>query len=161
MTGFDVRPATVDDADGIARVHIQAWRETYARLLVPGELDDLEFEPRAHRWAGLIAGEDVEVRVATLGEQVIGWASTGAGRGRDAPRPFELEGMYVLARHHGSGVGQRLLDAAIGDAPAFLWVADDNPRATAFYYRNGFTFDGARQTRPLVRTPIDVVRMVR
>jgi len=40
-------------------------------------------------------------------------------------------------------------------------VADDNPRATAFYHRNGFEFDGARQTHPLVRTPIEVVRMVR
>jgi hypothetical protein len=30
-----------------------------------------------------------------------------------------------------------LLDAAVGSAPAFLWVAVDNPRAHAFYARNG------------------------
>lgn len=161
MSEVQVRPAVLADAAGIAEVHVLAWRETYSRLLVPGELDDLEVEPRAQRWAALIAADDVEVWVATLGGRVIGWASTGRGRGRDAPRALELEGIYVLAAHHGSAVGQHLLDAAIGDAPAFLWVADDKPRATAFYHRNGFAFDGARQTHPLVRTPIDVLRMVR
>jgi hypothetical protein len=38
-----------------------------------------------------------------------------------------------------------LLDAAIGDRPASLWVLDDNPRAREFYRRNGFAPDGAEK----------------
>ena len=165
VSGFVVRRASAEDAAGIARVHVVTWQQTYAPLVEPGELDDLPIEPRTARWAELIAGDQVEVWVAQDGDDVIGWASAGAGRGRDAPRDreleLELEGLYLLESHHGSGAGQALLDAAIGGSPAFLWVADRNPRATAFYRRNGFMFDGARQTHPLVHTPIDVLRMVR
>jgi RimJ/RimL family protein N-acetyltransferase len=54
-----------------------------------------------------------------------------------------------------------LRDAAIGDAPAYLFVADDNPRATRFYERNGFEFDGTTEEFAFVRTPIVSRRMVR
>ena len=67
----------------------------------------------------------------------------------------------MIADFHGTGAGQRLLDAAIGDAPAFLFVADRNPRAVRFYERNGFEFDGASESYPLIRTPIVSLRMVR
>ncbi|MCB5275771.1 hypothetical protein BJG92_03324 [Arthrobacter sp. SO5] len=40
-----------------------------------------------------------------------------------------------------------------------LWVAKDNPRAVAFYRRNGFEFDGAEQTDPAPK--IVDARMVR
>ena len=68
--------------------------------------------------------------------------------------------LYLLAAHHGSGLGQRLLDAAIGDGPAFLWVAEDNPRARAFYSRNGFRWDGLQRTEPGFED-MAVVRLVR
>lgn len=45
-------------------------------------------------------------------------------------------------------MGQALLDETLGDGPAMLWVAKENPRATAFYLRNGFRFDGVEQIDP-------------
>jgi ribosomal protein S18 acetylase RimI-like enzyme len=91
----------------------------------------------------------------------VGFASAGTGREHEVVRPIELEAIYVLAEHHGTGAGQQLLDAAIGDSPAFLFVAEANPRATRFYERNGFAFDGEVECYPLVRTPIVSRRMVR
>lgn len=67
----------------------------------------------------------------------------------------------MLADHHGSGVGQALLDAAIGDAPAYLWRAADNARAAAFSARNGFVLDGTRTVQTFGTERIDAVRMVR
>ena len=61
---------------------------------------------------------------------------------------------------HGSGTGQALLDAAVGDRPAFLWTAEDNPRAQAFYRRNGFIADGARKIEPEWENLAEI-RMVR
>lgn len=156
-----VRPAVGADAAGIAHVHVQAWRETYAHLVPADTLAALDEAARAERWERLIAAETPEAWVATDGGAVIGWATTGHGHDEDAPRPLELEGIYVLASHHGSGAGQRLLDAAVGGHPAYLWVADDNPRARAFYTRNGFVPDGLRTRYPLAGTPVDVIRMVR
>ena len=81
--------------------------------------------------------------VAEVDGEIVGWANTSGGRDDDAPRDLELEGLYVLDAHHGTGVGQALLDASIGERPAYLWAIADNPRAHAFYRRNGFELDGA------------------
>jgi len=128
MTIPRVRPATIEDAHAIARVHMQAWR--------------------AAVWVAESDG-------------VIGFAGTGGGDHAERPRPLELGAIYVLAEYHGTGAGQAPLDAAIGDEPAFLFVARGNPRAIRFYERNGFVFDGASESYPLVRTPITSLRMVR
>ena len=82
------------------------------------------------------------------------------GACRDGPRDLELWGIYLLAEYHGSGIGQALLDAAVGDRPASLWVAEDNPRARAFYSRNGFEPDGGRRVEEEWEHMV-VVRLVR
>lgn len=91
------------------------------------------------------------------------------------PPARELSTLYVLRSHHGTGAGQALLDATIGavappapgsppapapaPAPVSLWVAEQNPRALAFYRRNGFRRDGAEKQDPGAPAITDV-RMV-
>jgi GNAT superfamily N-acetyltransferase len=154
-----VRQAVAGDARGIAAVHIQGWREAYAHLVPADSLAALSHEQRELRWAELIPAATPTVWVAADGSRVVGWAT--ASRGHGTPRDHELEGLYILASHYGSGAGQALLDAAIGTEPAFLWVAEDNPRARAFYARNRFVADGAAETHPLAGTPVRAIRMVR
>jgi ribosomal protein S18 acetylase RimI-like enzyme len=161
VTALVVRRAVVDDAAAIARVHIQAWRETYTRLVEPGELDGISVDARTKRWGDILGDTRSSVWVAELGDQAIGFATARSRREHDFPRAIELEAIYVLAEQHGTGAGQQLLDVAIGDSPAFLFVAQDNPRAQAFYRRNRFEFDGVTEAYPLVRTPIVSARMVR
>jgi ribosomal protein S18 acetylase RimI-like enzyme len=156
-----VRPAVPGDAAGIARVHLQAWRECYAHLLPAEALASLRQGPREAKWRDIIAAGTSELWVACTGAEVVGWASAGAGRDKDRPRSRELMGIYILAGSYGSGAGQRLLDAAVGDAGAYLWVADENPRAFAFYRRNGFAPDGATAVQELAGTPLRILRMVR
>jgi GNAT superfamily N-acetyltransferase len=130
--------------------------------LVPEEvLTRLSVDQRELRWAELIAAPTPRVWIAVDGGSVVGWGTSSVGHRSSAPRDLELEGIYLLASHYASGVGQRLLDAAIGDAPAFLWVADDNPRARAFYLRNRFRPDGASDVHSLAGIPVDAIRLVR
>jgi ribosomal protein S18 acetylase RimI-like enzyme len=157
----EVRRARGEDALGIARVHVQGWREAYSHLVPAESLAKLSVDQRMLRWSELIPAERPHIWVATDGDSVVGWASTSDGHSQDSPRDLELEGIYVLASHYGTGAGQQLLDAALGDAPAFLWVADDNPRARAFYARNGFHRDGTTKLGPLAGTEILEARLVR
>jgi L-amino acid N-acyltransferase YncA len=158
---LDVRAANVPDAHGIAVVHVEAWRETYAHVLPAQVLANLSVAQRAARWAERIAAPSPTVWVAVDGDLIVGWATSSSGHAADAPRDLELEGIYLRASHYGSGAGQALLDAALGSSPAFLWVAADNPRAHAFYARNGFTADGTTDTLPLGGVPVPVERLVR
>lgn len=98
--------------------------------------------------------------VAVADEQVVGLAWTAPSRDAPPVRELELVGLYLLADHHGTGLGQALLDAALGNQAASLWMAQDNPRARAFYARNGFTPDGAGKVEPSWENLIEV-RLVR
>ena len=158
--GFLIREATVDDTQGIASVHVTAWQETYGPLLPEGALDDLDVDARASRWAEIISGGKT-ILVAEDAPGIVAWATEGTGRDDDVPVARELEGIYALTRVHGSGVRQQLLDASIGDEPAYLWVLDGNDRAEAFYRRNGFRRDGAEREHLLAGHPRTTVRMVR
>lgn len=159
--GVRVRPAVVEDAHGIAVVHVQAWREAYARKLPSEILAGLEVEPRVPRWAAIIEDDVTDVHVAEIGGSIVGWATSSAGRDDDRPAARELEGIYLLRDVYGTGAGQQLLVAAIGDEPAYLWMLDDNPRAEAFYLRNGFERDGVERDQRMAGTIIHVIRMVR
>lgn len=156
-----MRAAVEADAPAIARVHVAAWREAYVRQLPAELLAGLDVERRAAAWETIISEGRTNVRVAEIDGQLIGWASAGAGRDADGPAPIELEGIYVLAAAYGIGLGQRLLDAAIGSSPAYLWVMADNPRAHAFYRRNGFVADGSIETQVIGGVPVEIVRLVR
>lgn len=160
-TDLTVRAAVLDDAAGIARVHIQAWRECYAHLLPADSLAGLEQGPREAGWRKILTAATSDIRVACRGTDIVGWASAGAGRDDDGPSPRELKGIYVLASQYGSGAGQLLLNAAVGSAGAYLWIAEENPRAFAFYQRNGFVPDGATGSHELIGTPVRILRMVR
>jgi GNAT superfamily N-acetyltransferase len=159
--GIEIRRAVASDAHGIAVVHVQGWREAYAHLIAADTLAKLSVAQRELRWNEIIANPDAPIWVAVDDERVIGWAGAATSRAENPPRRLELEGLYILASHYGSGAGQRLLEAAIGDEPAFLWVASDNPRARAFYARNGFVSDGVTDLHSLAGTPVEATRMVR
>jgi GNAT superfamily N-acetyltransferase len=75
----------------------------------------------------------------------VGFAQAVPSRDDPPVRSLELATLYLRAAQHGSGLGQALLDAAVGDRPTSLWVVEANARARRFYERNGFTADGARE----------------
>ena len=83
----------------------------------------------------------------------------GPARDEDAPTPLELGAIYVRAKWWGSGLGDRLLDVAIGKEPASLWLLEGNGRAKAFYRRHGFVEDGSRMDEEFFGVP--EIRMVR
>lgn len=139
-----IRPAVPEDAERIADIRVTGWRESYAHLLSPEFLAGIASNPERIR-VSIAAGTPVVV--AELRGEVVGFACASAPHEGevDPPRNLQLWFIYQYARAHGSGTGQALLDAAIGDRPAYLWTAEGNERAQAFYRRNGFVSDGARK----------------
>jgi GNAT superfamily N-acetyltransferase len=127
---------------------VACWREAYAHLLSPAFLDAMDVAARQAMWERAFASGAL-VHVAVVADEVVGFACAGPPIvDGESPTGLQLYAIYLRAAHHGTGAGQQLLDAAIGDRPAFLWVAEDNPRAHSFYRRNGFRPDGARMVEP-------------
>lgn len=161
---FTIREPQPHDAATTADLHVATWKEAYAHLLSDDYSSEEYAEGRHRMWHELLAHmrDDMTVRVAERDGAIIAFALTGSSSGPEtdeAPRDRMLYAIYVLSAHYGTGAGQAL-DAALGDAPAMLWVAKENPRAIAFYLRNGFQFDGVEQTDPHMPMITDV-RMLR
>lgn len=162
---FTIREPSPTDAPAIADLHVATWREAYSHLLPADYFSDAYVDGRHRMWRKVLGErrDDMIVRVAEVDGAIVGfaWAGPGMGlHGEDPPRDRSLYAIYVLASHYGTGVGQALLDEALGTGPAMLWVAKENPRAVAFYTRNGFRFDGTEQVDPYAPLIADA-RMLR
>lgn len=158
---FEVRRAEPADAPSMARFHVDTWRETYRGLMGDAVLDDPALlDWRERFWDAALTDPRYEqntVAVASHEGTLIGIAMSGPSPD-DADEPQQLYVLYAHAAFHGSGVGTALLDAVIDPtSSAALWVADPNPRAQAFYRKNGFVTDGAVKIEHDVRE----IRMVR
>lgn len=159
-----VRPAEPTDVEALARLHVETWAETYRVQLPDVFFGERALEHRRGFWATTLVERPSADHVIVAADEggLVGFGFSGPAVPDDdgAPTPRQLYALYVRASHHGLGVGQALIDAVVGDGPASLWVARDNPRARRFYERNGFVADG--HEKPDERVPTFwQIRMVR
>lgn len=165
-------PFTVDiprpgDAEALAAVHVRGWREAYAGLVPDFHWSDEALRRRKAMWEHTLATwTDPQIhqrlriaRDADAGHP-FGFVMIGTSRERDAPRPEELQSLYVVSDMYGSGAAQALVAELLGERPAYLWVADPNPRARRFYEKIGFRADGTSKTDPSLED-LREIRMVR
>jgi ribosomal protein S18 acetylase RimI-like enzyme len=149
-----------EDADELARLHVLVWQQAYAGLMPDDHLAGLDVSAFAERWRLRLAGElPGDTWVARDDEGLVAFASSGPGRDDDRPVELELYAINLLARAHGTGLADALMERAVGDRPAYLWVLDGNDRAMGFYRRHGFVDEGGRKPEP--DTGDVEVRMVR
>jgi GNAT superfamily N-acetyltransferase len=96
--------------------------------------------------------------LAVHDDRPIGFAVAGPSYDGE-PTAQQLFAIYAREAWWGSGVGQELFDRVVEPGPCCLWLLEDNPRARAFYSRNGFEADGARDRyQPLEAWMIRMVR---
>jgi ribosomal protein S18 acetylase RimI-like enzyme len=163
QNSFVVRTPVPTDADEIAGVHVQGWREAYSHLVPESFYGEAALLRRQKMWRSML-DEPLptahRVAVAEVNGRIVGFALAGETQDSDPARALQLFALYITQHHYGSGAGQALLDATLGTEPAQLWVAEDNPRARAFYRRNGFEQDGRRKVDADVNGLIEI-RLVR
>ena len=141
-----IRQAGYADLEAAARAKALSWAESL-RGVVPVEALVRQLEPEwlvrtADRWRALLDGGGCLWLVVGDDGDIAGVAYACIGRDDDGPTSLELAMMYLRKEAQGGGVADALLQTAIGDAPAYLWVLSGNDRAQAFYRRHGFTPEG-------------------
>ncbi|GAB5468700.1 MAG: GNAT family N-acetyltransferase [Rhodospirillales bacterium] len=154
-----LRKARPADAEGIAAVHVETWRTTYAGLIPDRYLLDLSPEIQAARWRRLIARpspKDETLVIDGGAEGILGFGSSGPARQAGAPARAEIYTLYVAGDRQGRGFGRALLTQLLrglhrrGFPDAFLWVLSGNP-ARFFYQALGGQRAG-RQDEPFAGT---------
>ncbi|WP_332646520.1 GNAT family N-acetyltransferase [Lysinibacillus sp. 54212] len=133
-----IRKAVLEDASGIAKVHVDSWRTTYKEILPADFLEKLTYSSREELWQNAIPVSDVFVAEDSSG-QIVGFATAGEERSDDYP-PYdgELYAIYILAEQQNQGIGKKLVQQAVeslkkaGKQSMLVLVLKDNP-AIHFY----------------------------
>ncbi len=134
-----VRPAASDDVPGIARVHLESWKTTYAGLMPADYLAALRLEDRERLWRANLEKPAGPILVAEEEGAVAGFAYGGPNRGGETAFAGELYAIYVLDRFQRRGLGRRLFERfveALAAPSVIVWVLQGNP-ACGFYERMG------------------------
>lgn len=143
-----VRPATLQDVAGIARVHVDAWRETYQGILPSEFLQRLSYESREDQWRRALSDPSNRTRLYVMQETsgaIVGFVAVGPERGELEDYDGELYAIYLLQRYHGMGYGRRLFEegaSALGEhgfRSMVLWVLEANPSRGFYEHLGGST----------------------
>lgn len=135
------RLAIPDDARSIAEVHVRSWQVAY-RGVVAGEfLDSLDVDRRSEMIDRVIKDGSKTILVSDREGMVAGFSMLAPS---DDEGWGEVLAIYASPDHWGEGVGYDLMTSSVqwlhreGYQRAMLMVLEDNPRARAFYERQGW-----------------------
>jgi len=141
---FAVREATLQDAEGIARVHVDSWQTSYRGILPDTLLDRIDVGQRAESRRAMLRDTSVFHLVAydvTHGD-IVGLCDAGASR-RDVPYAGEVYAIYLAHRAKRHGLGQEMFDRVMAWLVAhdmrsmIVWVLENNHHARRFYEAMG------------------------
>jgi ribosomal protein S18 acetylase RimI-like enzyme len=134
--GVELRPARAGDADAVAEIWHEGWRDGHLEH-VPPDVALLRtrqsFDVRAPQRVA-------DTTVAVVSDGVAGFVMVVDD---------EVEQVYVARRHRGGAVANLLLVEAErqvrerGHERAWLAVIEGNVRARRFYERNGWSDEGS------------------
>ena len=142
---YEVRLATLNEAQAVADIHASASLAAYKGLLPDEHLGGLSAIKRLSLWREAIEYGDPQVIVALEGDKVVGFA--GFDRSRDKGTPAttgEVWAIYAAPAHWDHGVGLALWDGAReglleeGCINVTVWVPLRNERALRFFELAGF-----------------------
>jgi GNAT superfamily N-acetyltransferase len=135
-----VRPAILDDAEGIAKVHVKGWQEAYVGHLPQHVLDRQSVPARLRMWSGLLQEPSRWTFVAIdPGAGIVGFAGGVRAKPVMFGPGFKVPVLYVLQSHLRRGLGRKLMHALggamapHGSGPVALWCLASNQAARAFY----------------------------
>ena len=145
-----IREARLEDAEGIARVHVVSWQAAYRGIMSDGLLDALSIPERTADWRKRLESPVSRLSfVLEIDDRIEGWVSLGSARDQDKSAACgELYGIYLTPEYWSQKWGTRLYAQAekvLREQPftaITVWVLEANERARRFYEKAGYVPDG-------------------
>lgn len=146
-----LRIANQSDASSIAAISIEVWVGTYLKKGVSAFFADYALEEFTVQKIRNLIDDPAQFILVSLNEEGIDGFIRVSARS-SAPvndcSDMEISTFYVQPRHHGKGIGKRLLSAALEHCrktrvcSVWLTTNAENDPAIAFYLAQGFEHVG-------------------
>ena len=154
MTALRIRAATKADVPSIARIHVQAWFESYRGMVPDDMLAALSVERNASLWDAILDLEDDETVVQVVEEDggIVGFGSACKARSEALGTSGEVTSIYLIDAVKRRGIGRTLFVSLMralarrGHKSVGLWVLIANAPTRRFYEVLGGRA-GAERTR--------------
>lgn len=140
---YYIRLNRIEDQEGMAKIKVDCWQDTYKNIIDQSYLDSLNYEIQTNKYIDsfdeyknmVLVAEDVN------DHKIIGYAcfSTDANEYADA----ELISLYIDKKYARRGVGTSLLRETIKELKKYnkktmmLWCIKENKNAIKFYEKMG------------------------
>lgn len=156
---FTIRQATMADIQGVTKVHVDNWRETYQDIFPDEFLNQFTYKSRLARWEltfnKAIEGGSMTHVAVNDSEEIIGFSLAGTMRDATLRMRYtcELYGLYVHPVYQGQGAGKQLLKASAMHMRSLhhermgLWILKESPTI------GFFTDTGAEQ---MYNKPVEI-----
>jgi diamine N-acetyltransferase len=148
----NIRSARLADAAVLADLAEKTFRETFS---AQNSAENINAYCQSAYGEAIQARElqhpDLEVLIAEHEAELVGYAylRDNSHSSVRAEQPLEIQRFYVDSSWHGRGIAQELMQKLLervlerGADALWLGVWEDNPRATRFYEKYGFTKVGS------------------
>jgi GNAT superfamily N-acetyltransferase len=153
-SGYEIREAYQEDAEGIAFVHTMAWKTAYKGILNQAFLDNVGLEERLTFRQKILRESKGLHYVALWKNKVIGFCDAhvlrfhenqhlSADQRQKRTERGEIYALYLLRDHQHKGIGKALFQRMRlqlkeeGLIPFLAWVFKDNHQARQFYESQG------------------------
>lgn len=145
MSPISLVPATAHDAESIARLQAQSWRNTYRGMLPDEYLDHHVVDDRLAYWPARLArfaSDRTLVLKAVDDATLLGFVCVLLDE--EPEWGARLDNLHVSPQARGTGAGYALFQAArewiarvAPGVPLHLWCVEANQIARRFYDRQG------------------------
>ncbi len=142
---FSIRKALKSDAEAIAKVHVQSWKETYKNIVDDSYLNNLDVLKKTQMWEKIFENnekKEANLVVENSHSEIVGFICGGAARTHKDKFEGEIYAIYILKDYQKKGLGSSLLKALTselrnyGFKNMFVTVLKNND-AKIFYQKHG------------------------
>ena len=144
-----IRRATIEDAAGIAKVHVDSWRTTYKGIVPNVFLENLSYDQKEQNWKQGIAMNHVYI-AEDEDKRIIGFSTGGKERtGKYDLYTGELYAIYLVEECQGKGIGRLLVKSVMDDLQnkklnsMLIWALEENPACRFYESLGGKVIDTA------------------
>lgn len=132
-----IRHANIEDAEAIAKLHVQSWQETYQDMVYPHILAEHNLEKRLQLWPQVLKLDNHIVLLSEQAGQLQGFIDVSLNEEKGVAKIMAL---YVLKSAQKQGIGRQLFERAMADVhplqypQVMLDVYDKNPACQFYEY---------------------------
>lgn len=147
-----LRPSKTDDLELIHSISRRTFYESFSWYNTPENMGYyLEHNLSPEKLRQELSAADSRFYLLEQEGTLAGYFKINAGKDSDGNNDaycLEIERIYVLKKFHGTGFGQLLLNEIVqiakNEKRSLIWLGvwELNPRAIAFYTKNGFRETG-------------------